>query len=149
MRTAENVRTWVIGHSTFAPSYNIKLKSFMKFLDTKVHGYIDYALASILLFIPAMFHLQANTAQSIIFYVFSILTFFLSLQTDYEHGLYKLLPMQLHLLIEIILGLFLAASPWIFGFAGMVFIPHLLFGVLVILIGLMTMPQSSRFNRVY
>jgi hypothetical protein len=57
--------------------------------------------------------------------------------------------MQAHLLIEIVSGLFLAASPWIFGFASMVFVPHLLFGVLVIMIGLMTTPESSRFNRLY
>jgi hypothetical protein len=121
----------------------------MKFLDTRLHGYVDYALATLLLFIPAIFRLEANTTQSIIFYIFSIFTFFLSLQTDYEHGLYKLLPMQAHLLIEIVSGLFLAASPWIFGFASVVFVPHLLFGAFVIMIGLMTAPESSRFNRLY
>jgi uncharacterized membrane protein len=57
--------------------------------------------------------------------------------------------MQAHLLIEIVSGLFLAASPWIFGFASMVFVPHLLFEALVIMIGLMTTPESSRFNRLY
>jgi len=83
----------------------------MKFLDTKIHGYLDYTLGLSLIFIPSLFGFEANTVQSLIFYILGIFTIFLSLQTDYEAGIYKLLPMETHLYIEIISGFFLALSP--------------------------------------
>jgi len=121
----------------------------MKFLDTKIHGYLDYTLGLSLIFIPSLFGLEANTVQSLIFYILGIFTIFLSLQTDYEAGIYKLLPMETHLYIEIISGFFLALSPWILGFAVHVFLPHLLFGGLILFLALATKTQNSFFHRLF
>lgn len=110
----------------------------MKFLNTKLHGYVDYTISIVLLFIPSILHLQAHTIQSLLFYIFAVFILFLSLQTDYEAGLYKVIPVQGHLCIEVLAGLFFAVSPWIFGFAPRVFVPHLSFGFLIIAVGLTT-----------
>ena len=40
-----------------------------------------------------------------------------SLLTDYELGVWKVAPMAVHNLIDIVAGSFLALSPWLFGFA--------------------------------
>ena len=40
-----------------------------------------------------------------------------SLFTDYELGVWKVAPMAVHNLIDIVAGMLLAASPWLFGFA--------------------------------
>jgi hypothetical protein len=37
--------------------------------------------------------------------------------TDYEFGLVKTIPMKTHLNIDLISGLLLAVSPWVFGFS--------------------------------
>ncbi|MDP5200325.1 SPW repeat protein [Flavobacterium sp. DG2-3] len=121
----------------------------MKFLETKLHGYLDYSIGLLLLFMPSLFRLEAHTAQSLIFYIFGIFTIFLSLQTDYEAGIYKLLPMEAHIVIEILSGLFFALSPWIFGFAGKVFLPHLLFGSIAVFLALATKTQNSIFQRLF
>ncbi|GGF22532.1 SPW repeat protein [Flavobacterium limi] len=121
----------------------------MKFLETKFHGYIDYLIGLLLLFVPSLFGLEAHSVQSLIFYIFGIFTIFLSLQTDYEAGIYKLLPMEAHIFIEILSGIFFALSPWIFGFAGKVFLPHLLGGSIVVFLALATKTHNSTLHRLF
>lgn len=110
----------------------------MKFLNTKLHGYVDYIISIVFLFIPSMLHLEAHIIQSLLFYIFAVFILFLSLQTDYEAGLYKVIPVQIHLCIELLAGLFFGISPWIFGFAQSVFLPYLFFGALIIAVSLST-----------
>lgn len=52
-----------------------------------------------------------------------------SLFTDYEWGAVRGIPMTIHLWLDAIGGIFLAASPWLFGFAGEVYLPHLILGL--------------------
>jgi hypothetical protein len=53
-----------------------------------------------------------------------------SLLTKYEMGLSKVLPFRVHLTLDMIGGLFLAVSPWLFVFADRVWAPHLVLGLL-------------------
>lgn len=119
----------------------------MKFLTTKLYGFINYIFAILLFFMPTFLDLQAHTAESIIFYVFGIFTIFLSLQTDYELGVYKVLPMEIHIYIEIVCGLFFALSPWIFNFASKTFLPYLFFGGLLISLAVATGTFSKSLFR--
>jgi hypothetical protein len=52
-----------------------------------------------------------------------------SAMTAYEAGLVRTIPMTGHLAADAALGLLLAASPWLFGFANVVFLPHLILGL--------------------
>lgn len=61
-----------------------------------------------------------------------------SLLTRYELGVARIIPMPVHLLLDVASGVVLAASPWIFGFADEIWWPHVLFGVIEIGAGLMT-----------
>jgi hypothetical protein len=63
--------------------------------------------------------------------------------TNYELGVVKTLSMKTHLTLDIMSGIFLAASPWIFGFADTVYMPHLIFGILEIGASLMTKTQPE------
>lgn len=123
--------------------FNIKYNITMKFLEPKVHGYLDYTIGTLLLFIPSVFQLEPHTAQSIIFYIFGIFSIFLSLQTDYETGLYKLLPLEAHLIIDLLSGFFLAISPWIFDFSEKVFLLHVFFGTIILGMSLATKLQAE------
>ena len=53
-------------------------------------------------------------------------------------GPVKVLPVPTHLLFDLISGILLAASPWIFGFAGQVYLPHLILGSFEVAASLMT-----------
>ncbi|WP_125721285.1 SPW repeat domain-containing protein [Flavobacterium ustbae] len=117
----------------------------MKLLTARVQGFLDYLLALLLFFMPTLLHLEANTVQSIIFYLFGIFIIFLSLQTDYKAGVYKLLPMEVHIYTKLVCGLFFAFSPWIFNFANKIFLPYLFFGGITIFLAAATKTFTKRF----
>lgn len=67
----------------------------------------------------------------------------LALMTDYELGASRKISMRTHLMIDLLSGLLLVASPWIFGFADYVWEPHLILGLLEIGAALMTKQAPS------
>ena len=69
-----------------------------------------------------------------------------SLFTDYELGVWKVAPMAVHNLIDIIAGALLAISPWLFGFAddgANAWAPFVVIGVAAIFLGLTTKQQGG------
>src|SRR5690606_9207356 len=64
----------------------------------------------------------------------------LPLFTRYEGGLVRVLPMPIHLLTDVGLGVFLILSPWIFGFAQYTYLFHLALGLSALLSVLWTVP---------
>ena len=73
-----------------------------------------------------------------------------ALLTDYELGVLPVLSMPMHLVIDGLGGALLAASPWLFGFADVVYGPHLAFGLFAIGARLVTKTTSEagpRFAR--
>ncbi|HEX8575167.1 MAG TPA: SPW repeat protein, partial [Flavobacterium sp.] len=61
-----------------------------------------------------------------------------SLMTNYELGIAKLISVKTHLAIDFLSGVFLAASPWLFGFADAVWEPHVVVGIIEIITSLVT-----------
>jgi hypothetical protein len=54
--------------------------------------------------------------------------------------------MPVHLVFDIVASLFLALSPWIFGFAGEalnVWLPHVVVGAAVIVVVIFSKPQPA------
>ncbi|MBQ3357801.1 MAG: SPW repeat protein, partial [Microbacterium sp.] len=73
-----------------------------------------------------------------------------SLFTKYEWGPFGFIPMPVHLVFDIVASLFLALSPWIFGFSGEalnVWLPHVVVGVTVIIVVLFSQPQPQTTPR--
>lgn len=103
----------------------------MKFLSTQIHGILDYSLALLLVASPWLFGFAdiGTQAESIVPILLGIGVAAYSLFTDYEWGAVRGIPMVTHLWIDALGGLFLAASPWIFGFASEVYLPHLILGI--------------------
>ena len=114
----------------------------MKIIDTKTHGYIDYIMGIFLLASPYLFSLNPNAVESTIFYIMGATAIIYSLFTNYELGLLKVIPMKVHLLLDILSGILLAASPWLLGFADTVYQPHLVLGIIEIGAALLTTSKS-------
>lgn len=70
-------------------------------------------------------------------------TLLYSLLTDYEYSVFNIIPFNLHLGIDFLSGLFLAASPWIFGFGSEIFLPHLFFGIFEMAVVLLTKKRAA------
>ena len=112
----------------------------MRFIPTGIHGVLDYLLGVVLVGIPFVVGFVPGPETGIAIdsaptYVPVVLGFGLiiySLFTNYAVGLVRKIPMRAHLMLDALSGAFLAASPWIFGFAAFVFLPHLVLGLVEI-----------------
>lgn len=81
----------------------------MEVISTRVHGYLDYLAAALLLGLPFFVTWDATVEMLLMMAGVGLLV--VSLITRYELGLVKLLPMKLHLLLDGLLGLiFLGAA---------------------------------------
>jgi hypothetical protein len=110
----------------------------MRFISTRVHGYVDYLMAVLLIAAPWLLDFARGGAETWIPVILGAGVILYSLFTDYELGLVKSLSMPSHLWLDGLGGLLLAASPWLFGFADWVWAPHLILGLLEIGAALMT-----------
>ena len=116
----------------------------MKPIDTKTHGYLDYIMGIFLIASPSLFDLNLKGIESTIFYVLGVMAILYSLFTNYELGYMKLIPMKFHLILDVLSGAFLAASPWIFNFSDIVYKPHLVLGIIEIAAALLTSSKPRK-----
>ena len=101
----------------------------MRFIPTKFHAPLDYIVGAALIAAPWILRFSEHTAATVVPVVLGIGLIAYSLFTNYELGIWKVVPMAVHNLIDIAAGTLLAASPWIFGFAdetANVWLPHLI-----------------------
>lgn len=107
-------------------------------IPTKIHGAMDYLVGVVLIVAPWLLGFAEMGAETWIPVIIGAGSILYAVLTDYELGLVKLLSMPVHLGIDVVAGAFLALSPWLFGYAELVFIPHLAVGILMIGAGLLT-----------
>jgi hypothetical protein len=123
----------------------------MRFIPTKFHAPLDYIVGVALIAAPWIFQFSDHTAATVVPVVLGIGLIAYSLLTDYELGVWKVAPMAVHNLIDVIAGALLAASPWLFGFAdegANVWVPHLVVGLAAIFLGLTTKQEGGyRYRR--
>lgn len=135
----------------------------MPIFPTRTHAVLDYFGSVALILFPLLFMVNSggraarteqgadivvtgasyNTAAWVIMGA-GIATLVVNLLTRHELGVRRLLPMEAHLAADGIIGLFLIASPWLLGFAHMVWWPHVLLG----LAGLAFAARTERRSRV-
>lgn len=112
-------------------------------IPTKVHGVLDYLSGLLLIASPWLFDFANGSYAQWIPIVVGATILLVSLVTDYELSVAKLVPMRTHLALDVLSGAVLAASPWLFGFAEWVFWPHVLLGIAEIGAGLFTQRVPS------
>ena len=107
-------------------------------IDTKTHGIIDYVTGALLLVAPYLFGFATGGIEQWLPQVLGAMIIIMSLITRYELSVAKIIPLPVHLGVDIASGVLLAASPWLFGFAELIWWPHLLVGLMEIVIPLLT-----------
>jgi hypothetical protein len=110
----------------------------MRIIPTRLHGVLDYLIGIILVIAPFVLHFEESTAATYVPVILGAAAIVYSLFTDYELGMFKALSMRAHLWLDLLSGVVLAASPWLFGFSDYVYLPHLVLGIVEILASLMT-----------
>ena len=115
----------------------------MKFIEPRVHGFIDYFVGIMLIAGPALSNFQ-NAIEVFIPAVFGVVQITYCLFTRYEFGFFPAISMRRHIRIDMMTGALLAASPWIFGFAEYMWQPHVVLGCFQMIIALFTRTYPRR-----
>lgn len=119
----------------------------MRIIPTKVHGMLDYIVGALLIAAPWLFNFDDGGAETWVPVIVGVMVLLQTIMTDFEAGLIHKIAMVNHLRMDFIIGVFLAASPWIFNFDERVWAPHVIFGVFSILASLMTKTVPEHQHR--
>ena len=106
----------------------------MKKLSPRVHGILDYFTVLFLLLSPSLFDMQ--TPGSVFTYVLAIVHLILTLLTDFPAGVFKVVPLKIHGLIEIIVSIALIAVAVWFRRSGdnVSFYFYLIFAIILFIV---------------
>jgi uncharacterized membrane protein len=115
----------------------------MRFINRKFHAVLDYMAGLLLIASPWLFNFSTVTEARWVAISVGAVILLMSVLTDYEGGVFKTISMNTHLTMDVLAGLFLAASPWTFNFNDTIYLPHLLLGLLEMGAGLFTERASQ------
>lgn len=102
----------------------------MNIISTKVHGILDYLIGVLLIAAPWLFNFANGGAAQHIPVIIGSAMILTAMITDYEFAAVGILSMKTHLLLDVLAGTLLAASPWLFGFSDLIFWPHIILGII-------------------
>lgn len=75
----------------------------MKIITPKIHAIIDFLLVMLMLISPRIFALSETA--STLSYILGVVHFFLVIFTDFSGGIFKVIHLKLHGLIEFVISL--------------------------------------------
>ncbi len=113
----------------------------MNILSTRAHGIIDYLTGALLILAPYLFGFSTGGIEQLLPQILGLAILGMSLITRYELSAAKIIPLGVHLTVDFVGGLLLAVSPWLFGFAEIIWWPHLLIGLMEIVVAVITQRQ--------
>ncbi len=118
----------------------------LRVIPTSVHAMIDYAAGGALYATPSLLGLSDVPASARTLRLASGAAVASSMLTDYELGVVKVVPMPVHLTLDVMSGALIAASPWLFGFANRgprYWLPHVLVGATEVLAATTTKTEPA------
>jgi hypothetical protein len=112
-------------------------------ISPTLHGVIDYLAVPLLLAAGPLFGFNGFPSETTSTLAGIVLVY--AAFTAYPPGLVKMIPFKVHLLIDVVLGIGLIASPFVLHFSGDARACYFFvgFGVLVLLIALLTERNSN------
>jgi hypothetical protein len=115
-------------------------------ISTRTHGVIDYVTAALLILSPYLYGFATGGIEHWIVEIVGVALLGMSLVTRYELSIAKIIPLRAHLGVDLAAEVLLAVSPWLFGFAEVIWWPHLLIGLMEIAVSLLTrrVPDTLR-----
>lgn len=107
----------------------------MKFITKKIHSFLDYPVALALISLP--FLLDLGSSNPFAFYISvatGIAALILTILTDHQTGLLKVVSYKLHLVVDFLVGLTFVIIPFLLGFEGIEKIFYLVNGIAVLMV---------------
>lgn len=92
----------------------------MKFVTKTIHAYLDYPVAVALMVLPFILGLGSSNPIALQLSVATgIAAFILTLLTNHKLGVFKIIPYNIHLIVDGIVAIVFILAPFIFSFKGM------------------------------
>lgn len=93
-----------------------------RFVTKTMHAYIDYPVALGLIAMPFILGIgQSNPMAFWLSVATGIAAFILTLITDHETGVFKVLPYKVHLAVDFAVGVVFVLAAFALGFSGLDF----------------------------
>jgi hypothetical protein len=116
----------------------------MKFISPKVHGVLDYLVASVLIGAPFVLRFSdVSLAAALIAVAAGSGLVVYSLLTAYSAGMRAVIPFRVHLVLDASAAVALLVVPFLFGFAGMPRAFYLVIGTAVLAVVACTRVQEE------
>ncbi len=113
----------------------------MKFISPRIHGYLDYATVAVFALAPVL--LELSGVPMLLSYGLAVVHFLMTIATDFSMGMFKLIPLKLHGMVEFAVGLAIPATPFLLGFTGVAFYFFLLAGIAIFVVGLVSIYEEE------
>lgn len=116
----------------------------MKFITQKTHAFLDYPVAIALMILPFILGLgKINSLAIWISLTTGIAAFILTILTNHQLGLIKVISYKLHLIVDFIVGLSFVIIPFLFAFKGIDAYYYWINGATVLLVVSAHKPQTE------
>lgn len=107
----------------------------MHIIPSRIHTWMGLAVGLLLVVAPWVLDFDEHLTPRAVAVGVGLFILVNEPVTTSPSSLLKIVPMRVHVVMDAVTGLFLALSPWIFGFADLTaraWVPHLVVGLLVI-----------------
>jgi len=92
----------------------------IRFVTQKIHSLLDYPVALVLIAMPFLLGLGKSNPLALWLSVGTgVAAFALTVLTNHETGIIKVLPYSVHLAVDFAVGIVFAIAPFVLGFTGL------------------------------
>ncbi len=116
-----------------------------RFVTKTMHAYLDYPVALALITLPYLLNLgQSNPIAFWLSFVTGLAALALTILTDHETGLIRILPYSLHLKVDFAVGVVFLAAAFALGFSGIDFAYYLVNALAVLTVVGLHKPEETQ-----
>ena len=92
----------------------------IRFVTKTIHAYLDYPVAITLMVMPFLLQLgSSHPLAKWLAVVTGVAAFILTLLTDHELGVIRVIPYSMHLMVDFLVGIVFLIAPFALGFSGL------------------------------
>ena len=120
-----------------------------RFVTKNIHAYLDYPVALTLITMPFLLGLGGSNPIALWLAVGTgVAAFVLTLLTDHQLGVWRILPYSFHLAVDLAVGIVFLVAPFVLGFSGIDAIFYLANGAAVLLVVGLHKPEPATSQEV-
>ncbi|MEO1115391.1 MAG: hypothetical protein AAFY05_23810 [Pseudomonadota bacterium] len=116
----------------------------IRFVTKTIHAYLDYPVALSLIALPMVLGLgQSNPLAFWLSVATGVAALILTILTDHETGLMRVLPYSFHLIVDFAVGVVFLAAPFVLGFKGIDFAYYVVNALAVLTVVSLHRPETG------